>query len=873
MIRRTRARELEGERQMKMKYFASVAFAALMLPGAAYAQSTGTIDAEGSGEDIVVTGSRGPTTISGVQIPDSPKARAVITQEFIERQQPGQTILETLNFVPGVSFTNNDPYGTSGGNLRIRGFSGDRVSVTFDGIPLNDSGNYAVYSNQQLDPELIEQANVNFGATDVDSPTASASGGTINYRSLTPTDKMGAIGVYTHGTFNFNRVFGMINTGEITKFGTKAWVAASTESYDQFRGFGTLEKSQYNAKVYQPLGANGDFVALSGHYNRNRNSSYSNPTTTGLRGVLGSSVIPNTTGTGAPSSANPFTLDLSNSQYDTVFNNRDSSANGTGPYDQFCRPASSNNAGPGAQNDAASCANTSTTTINPSDTGVMRLNSRFELTDKLLFTFDGGYSFTRANGGGSTVFSEDGTSESGDNTYQGQKLTGGVDINGDGDKVDRVRVYYPSNTRTQRFVAISNLRYQFDANNLVRVAYTWDRARHRQTGEASRLSADGYPLDVFGFDGDTDAAVNDPQGNVLTKRDRLSYAILHQVSGEYRGEFLDNRLNVNLGVRAPFFRRNLTNNCYTIQGQSSDAYCTSQTLAQVKANATTALYGVPYKNRIETYSAVLPNVGFTFNVIDRLSLFASYAKGFSAPKTDNLYSYGSARAGNGVVIAPSIDVQPEKTDSFDAGLRYNSGIFTAQADGWYIYYKNRIVSSSIEDANTPGTFFFVDRNVGAVRSYGFDGLVNVRPVKQFSLYGFFSYTNTEVQNDLVNPQNGAITALKGKEVVETPKWTFGGRAQVELNPVQLGIEAKRTGKRWVTDINDFQVAGYTIVNADIRVNLANLGLERTFLQFNATNLLKERYFGSLSTNTAFTNAPRLNLGNPRAFTGSIHFEF
>ena len=71
----TRALALTGEHQMKMKYFTSVAFAALMLPAAAHAQSTGTIEAEGAGEDIVVTGSRGPTTISGVQIPDSPKAR------------------------------------------------------------------------------------------------------------------------------------------------------------------------------------------------------------------------------------------------------------------------------------------------------------------------------------------------------------------------------------------------------------------------------------------------------------------------------------------------------------------------------------------------------------------------------------------------------------------------------------------------------------------------------------------------------------------------------------------------------------------------------------------------------------------------------
>ena len=37
------------------------------------------------------------------------------------------------------------------------------------------------------------------------------------------------------------------------------------------------------------------------------------------------------------------------------------------------------------------------------------------------------------------------------------------------------------------------------------------------------------------------------------------------------------------------------------------------------------------------YHKILPNVGFTFAVNDSLSVFASYSKGLSAPRTDNLY--------------------------------------------------------------------------------------------------------------------------------------------------------------------------------------------------------------------------------------------
>lgn len=872
---------------MQMKYFAGVAFAALMLPGAAFAQSTGTVEAEG--EDIVVTGQRGPTTISGVQIPDSPKARAVITQELIERRNPGQTILDTLNQVPGVSFTNSDAYGSSGGQIRIRGFDGNRISLTFDGIPLNDSGNYAIFSNQQLDPELIEQVNVNFGSTDIDSPTASASGGTINYRSLVPTDKIGATVVYSHGTNDMNRVFGLINTGEFTSFGTKAWFSASSQRYDQFRGPGSIYKQQYNGKIYQPIGTGGDFVSIAAHYNQNRSNFYSNPTYANIRTRLltNGTTLPNTTGTGLPSAENPYKLDLNNPQFDYVYDD----TSPTYLYDATCDQAS-NPGGAGQQSDRNTCNNIFATAYNPSNTGNVRLNSRFELSEKLLFSFDGAYSFTRANGGGSSLLAEsdaNATSANGTYTQQyaqasgrlGAGIAAGVDLNRDGDLADLVRVYSPSNTRTNRYTAIAGLRYQIDKDNLIRIAYTWDSARHRQTGEASLLTNDGVPRSPFSaLDKNNGAPVLDAAGNVFQKRNRLSYAILHQISGEYRGQFIDDKLKVALGVRAPFFRRNLNNYCYTIAGQSSDAYCTAQTPAQVAAfdtaNTSVSL-GAPYTKRIKKYNAVLPNVGATFNFTPQISLFGSYSKGISVPRTDNLYGFDD------VSITPVSALEPEKTDSYDLGLRYSSRLIQAQVAAWKIDYKNRIISTTtiLEGGGTIST----DRNVGRVKSKGIDASLGIRPDRHFSLYSFVSYTDAELKENATNPLTGVVLVpTAGKFVVETPKWQYGGRAQVEFSAVSVGVQAKRTGSRWVTDINDLKVAGYTLVDVDARLDLGFAGLDRTFFQLNVSNLLKERYFGNLSTasnafpyvvNGATTTAggPRLTFGAPRTFIGSIHFQF
>ena len=33
-----------------------------------------------------------------------------------------------------------------------------------------------------------------------------------------------------------------------------------------------IYKQQYNARIYQPIGTNGDFISIAGHYNQNRNN-------------------------------------------------------------------------------------------------------------------------------------------------------------------------------------------------------------------------------------------------------------------------------------------------------------------------------------------------------------------------------------------------------------------------------------------------------------------------------------------------------------------------------------------------------------------------------------------------------------------------
>ena len=65
----------------------------------------------------------------------------------------------------------------------------------------------------------------------------------------------------------------VVDTGEFGPWDTRAWISASKADNDSpFNNYGKIDKRQYNGKIWQPIGANGDFVSIAAHYNVNRNN-------------------------------------------------------------------------------------------------------------------------------------------------------------------------------------------------------------------------------------------------------------------------------------------------------------------------------------------------------------------------------------------------------------------------------------------------------------------------------------------------------------------------------------------------------------------------------------------------------------------------
>ena len=863
------------------KLLAGCAVAALAA-NVAHAQSTGSETIES--REIVVTGTR-RLGVDGVVVPDVPKTRSILTQEFISRQPAGQSILNTINQIPGVNYTNSDPYGSSGGNLRIRGFPGNRIAFLWDGLPLNDTGNYAIFGNQAGDPEVIDQVSVNLGSTDVDSPTPSAAGGVVSYRTLVPSKDFSAIVNGSIGSFSYGRVAGIVQTGDLFGTGVRALFQGSSTRYNKFRGPGGISKDQANVRIYKELSAPGDFVSVAGHYNRNRNVFYNN-------GLASDFALNRKFDYNAVCARDPATTGVADNDNGAATTGATTSIQGTAP---------------------TACTNYYNLRINPSNTANIRGSARLTLSDKLIVTVDPGYQYTLANGGGTNVFNEY------DARFRGTGGALGVDLNQDGDILDAVRLYNPNVTRTNRYTLLASLIYQLNDTNRFRVAYTFDRGEHRQTAQLGTIDAFGDPISVFAGKHTGPQRVLGADGKPINTRNRYSVALLNQISGEYFGKFLDDKVTVTLGLRAPFFERKLNQYCYTANqtaifggtgtaaGQTTAAgqlanggssitggnpYCTTATLTASTPFPATAF--APFKKDVK-YSPLLPSGGVTFNLSQSQSVYVSYGRNFSSPSTDNLY--------RSVTLNP----KPETTDAIEGGYRFRSSRVQAQVATYYTKYKNRIVTSFDGDTASPTFGQSVDRNVGDARSYGFDAQAAYQPIRPISLYGFVSYINAKLKDNF-NSGATAIVPTAGAYFVETPKWQYGGRVQGEIGPFSAAAQVKHVSSRYSTDDNgrtlvttatagqtvgqpfvllynglpiagvpidpNGRVHGYTTLDLDARVKLSFLGMgDKTFFSFNVINVTNKYYFGNLSTQNTLSGGPRFSVGAPRTYQGSLQVGF
>ncbi len=253
----------------KRVFWATTAlFSGLLVAGAASAQSSGTVATEATELDtVVVTGVRGPFTTDGAIVAETvAKTRSTITQEFIADPEPGP----------------DDPADPEPGSRRelhqhrpLRQLGRQHPHPRLRRQPhLADVRRHPAERHRQLrhlhQPAARPRADraapdVNLGTTDVDSPTASATGGTINYTTAPPASEVRRPRSSPRSASSTTAASSALSTPASSARGARRpALAGSYTEVRQVQGPGRAREDPVQRQALSAdLGDNGDFVSLS----------------------------------------------------------------------------------------------------------------------------------------------------------------------------------------------------------------------------------------------------------------------------------------------------------------------------------------------------------------------------------------------------------------------------------------------------------------------------------------------------------------------------------------------------------------------------------------------------------------------------------
>ena len=367
----------------------------------------------------------------------APKAVSTITRDAIVQAAPGATFVQLIDSIPGVDASTDDCTGLANGNYSIRGFTSDEIGTTVNGAPVNDTGNYRVYSTQYGDSENIGDITVQQGYPDVNTPISGAAGGSIAWVTIDPSHKAGVDITQTVGSNDYRRTFVRLNTGDTGA--VRSYLSYSNNRANLWRGPGELKVTKIDGKSIWTIDDD-NVISASLQYNRQSNTPYRN-----------------------------LTKAQAQQNYYQGYN-----ASLLNPTDtNFYRLRT-----------------------NPFSNWLVSLDGQFKLSDSLRLSVVPYFQYGSGGGGSGATFTET-TSTRNDFQYSNQDLNGDGMVGGSN---NRALVYSLSNTYTMRPGVIFKLNQEFGENNALEYGAWYERSRQAQSQTYSPVDPHtGIPADNQGL--------------------------------------------------------------------------------------------------------------------------------------------------------------------------------------------------------------------------------------------------------------------------------------------------------------------------------------------------------------------------------------
>jgi iron complex outermembrane receptor protein len=785
-----------------------MASAAVMAP--AVAQTTtnvGQINVEGAPQDAPGAGY--------IIQEDSPKERSTVTQAAISQQAPSANIYQLLSRTPGVNAISADGTGLFGGAMSMRGFDSSEIGFTVAGVPVNDSGNYAIFPSEYTDTENLQEIDITQGAPDADQPQGGAVGGSISIVPEEPTDHFRMKLVQAFGTQDYFKTFARLDTGQIADTAAKAFISYSKTESDKFKG---------------PGRANFDHIDAGFAWETEQGTKFS------ATSVFNSQLT-------------PFIQTFSLAQYNQFGPKYDYEPNiyplvsgGPGAQNYSTAPAGVASAYPNA---TYSRSNYYQYHFNPFNNEIASFTADIKVLDNLRVSIQPYYWNGYGNGSTYSTIAESSTTSAiagygstGFPLYHGAAPYPTQDINGDGDKLDTYGFYRASITSTQRPGVNTKVTYQPVDWDTFRFGLQFDHSRHHQTQPYEFLNPDGTVPNYW----DNTNLLTRADGSIVQGRDQLTFNNTTVAFVENTASLLNDALKLTVGIKR--------------QEVSRDGY-NNLPVALATGNQAVIHPSVDYL-------AYLPEFQASYRFTPENMIFANLQKNARAPSNYTLYEADYSTIN---------DQALETSWNLDVGYRYQSPIITASLSAYAVNFSNRQLNIALPSDPTQTT----DINAGSVHSRGVEAEIGTsKPIYDFNLYASGSYDKSIIQSNL--PTQVGYVPTQGKEYVNTPKWQVSGVFEYVpsyLPGAFLSISPKYTGTRESTLLNDEKIPGFIDVDLAAGYRFEDglmQSLHNVKLQMNVTNLTDSKYFYfALAASSTQVAAHSVTTSTGKIYTGSAPF--
>ncbi len=740
--------------------------AAGLASAASHAQDSSDADAPRARDDavrigtIVITGQADRLGAGQMVREDATKARSTVTRSATEKDRATGNSFQAMSLLPGVNTFNHDATGLFGGTISVRGFTADQLGVTINGVPVNDSGSYSVFPQEYTDQENLCIQSLAPGAPDVESPHIGASGGSIGITTCDPEEKRRFRLSQTVGNLKLSRTFARVDTGRFGNDMAKVFVSVSHTEANKWKGLGSAKRDHLDAAISFDPTPTAKIVA-SVLYNKAVNNNFLTMSLAQLN-------------------ANGYYFD-----FNPTFPGHVTPVRGT------------------AQTDASPSPQYYGLSINPFENAIVSMSASLQLSENTTLKFQPYYWYGYGTGGNQQrLQAENAFLNRATNT-----VNAGVDLNGDGDTLDRVLVANSSVTRTNRPGITGELSHQLGAH-LLKVGLWYERAEHRQTG----------PMVLVDNNGNFDQWLRSnqvlrPDGTPFQSRDWLTISPAYQVYASDTISFDKDKGVLTLGLRAPNITRRFTNNPSEAGGTSLSGYTFEK-----------------------TYSELLPQVGVRYNLTKEHQVFANVGKNFRAPPNFAFApTNGNITVTNGVPTLTT-PIEGESAVATDIGYRYQSKSVSASVTVFNVEFKNRQ-----SNAFDPTTLRSVYTNAGSTRKRGIEFEAGTSVTGGFSAYVSATLQDDKMKSDLLVAA-GQLLPTNGKTYTLVPKQMFGTSLQYASGPWYARVKAKYTGKQWATLTNDEEVPAYTTADFDAGYKFADAGfLKNPQIRLNISNIGNAKY--------------------------------